>query len=92
MSLKTLENIFSTWKDRESIMEVIASGLTLAGAGIRVSKTAKGLRDDYKNAKKEISHAQRQGEQLRSHQALLNELPPSKKEKLASAEASLNDA
>lgn len=51
-------------------MEVAASGLTLGGARIQIVKTAKEYVDDYRDAGKQISHAQNQGQQLRSNSKL----------------------
>ena len=71
-------------------MEAAASGLALGGAGIQVSKTAKEYYHNYKDAEKQISHAQNQSQQLRLTVEQLSELPPSKQERIAPAKASLN--
>ena len=72
-------------------MEVAVSGLTLGGASVQVAKTAKECIHDYRDAEKQISHAQHQGQQLGLTLKQLKELPPSKQERIAPAKASLND-
>lgn len=72
-------------------MEAVASSIAFGGAGIQVSKTAKEHYHNYRDAGKQISHAQHQGQQLRLTLEQLNELPPSKQDRIAPAKASLND-
>ena len=72
-------------------MEAVASGLALGGAGIQVSKTAKEYYRNYRNAGKQISHAQHRGQQLLLNLAQLDDLPPSKQECITPAKASLHD-
>lgn len=75
----------------EQRMEVAASGLTLGGASIQVAKTAKEYVHDYRDAGKQILHAQHQGQQLRLNLKQLKELPPSKQERIAPAKAAFDD-
>ena len=72
-------------------MEAVASGLAFGGAGIQVSKTAKEYYRNYRDAGKQISHAQHQGEQLLLTIEQLSDLPPSKQERITPAKASLRD-
>ena len=72
-------------------MDVAASGLTLAGAGIELVKRTKRFRDNYRDADKQMRHAQYQSKQLQLNQELLDQLPQSTKERLGPAQASLRD-
>ena len=73
----------------EQRMEPVTSGLAIGGAVIQGSKTAKDCYRNYKDAKKQISQAQLQSQQLHSTLKQLNELPPSKQELIAPVKASL---
>ena len=83
--------IASKGEDCEQKMEVLASGLAVVGAGIQVSKTTKSCYNDYRDAEKQMLHAQNQGNQLRQNQLQLNQLPELTKECIGPALASLND-
>ena len=83
--------IASKGEDCEQTMEVFTSGLAVVGAGIQVSKTTKSYYNDYRDAEKQMLHAQNQGNQLRQNQLQLNQLPESTKECIGPALASLND-
>lgn len=72
-------------------METLASGLAVGGAAIQVSKTAQEVYRDYRDAGKQIPHAQNRRQQLRLNLEQLNELPQSKQECIAPAKASLHD-
>ena len=72
-------------------METVASSLAIGGAGIQVSKTAKKYYRNYRDAEKQISHAQHQGQQLLLSLEQLKDLPPSKQECITPAKASLHD-
>lgn len=72
-------------------MDAGASVIALGGASIQVSKTAKDYIDNYRDAGKQISHAQHQRQQLRLTLEQLNDLPPSKQERIAPAKALLKD-
>ena len=72
-------------------METVASSLAIGGAGIQVSQTAKKYYRNYRDAEKQISHAQHQGQQLLLNLQQLKELPPSKQECITPAKASLHD-
>ena len=72
-------------------MDPLASGLAVSGAGIKVANVVKKLYRDYGDAPKNISHAQRKGQQLHINQDLLNKLPESKKKRFEPAHSSLND-
>ena len=78
-------------EDCEQGMDVLASSVAVVGAGVQVSKTTKSFYNDYRDAEKQMLHAQNQGNQLRQNQLQLNQLPESKKECLGPALASLND-
>lgn len=75
----------------EQRMEPVTSGLAFGGAIIQGSKTAKDFYRNYKDAKKQISQAQLQSQQLHSTVKQLNELPPSKQELIAPVKASLSN-
>ena len=83
--------IASKGEDCEQTMEVFASGLAVVGAGIQVSKTTKSYYNDFRDAEKQMLHAQNQGNQLRQNQSQLKQLPESTKERIGPALASLND-
>ena len=72
-------------------MEVFASGLAVAGAGLQVLKTTKSCYSDCRDAEKQMLHAQNQGKQLRQNQLQLDQLPESTKDRIGPALASLND-
>ena len=72
-------------------METVASSLAIGGAGIQVSKTAKKCYRNYRDAEKQISHAQHQGQQLLLNLEQLKDLPESKQECITPAKASLRD-
>ena len=74
----------------EQRMEPVTSGLAFGGAVIQGAKTAKDSYRNYKDARKQISQAQLQSQQLRSTLEQLNELPPSKQELIAPVKASLS--
>ena len=74
----------------EQRMEPVTSGLAFGGAVIQGSKTAKDCYRNYKDARKQISQAQLQSQQLHSTLEQLDELPPSKQELIAPAKASLS--
>lgn len=77
-------------EDCEQGMDVLASSLAVVGAGVQVSKTTKSCYNDYRDAGKQMLHAQNQGNQLRQNQLQLNQLPESTKERIGPALASLN--
>ena len=83
--------IASKGEDCEQTMEVFASGLAVVGAGIQVSKTTNSYYNDFRDAEKQMLHAQNQGNQLRQNQLQLDQLPESTKECIGPALASLND-
>ena len=72
-------------------MDTVASTLAIGGAGIQVSQTAKKYYRNYRDAEKQISHAQHQGQQLLLNLEQLKDLPPSKQECITPATASLHD-
>ena len=78
-------------EDCEQNMEVLASSLAVVGAGLQVSKTTKSCYSNYRDAEKQMLHAQNQGNQLRQNQLQLNKLPESTKKRIGPALASLND-
>ena len=86
-----LEACFSGCEGFEQRMEIVASGLAIGGTSIQVSKTAKEYYHNYRDAGKQISYAQNQGQQLALTLEQLNGLPPSKQERIAPAKASFND-
>ena len=75
----------------EQRMDPVTSGLAFGGTVIQVSKTAKNCYRNYKDARKQISQAQLQSQQLHSTLEQLNELPPSKQELIAPVKASLSN-
>ena len=72
-------------------MEVLASTLTVAGTGIQASKTAKEYYQNYRDAKEHIAHAKSHDQQLDSNLEHLKQLSPSNQERVAPAQALLND-
>lgn len=72
-------------------MDGAAAGLAFAGVTIQATKKSKEYIHNYRNAEKQILHAQHQGQQLRLTLEQLNELPSSKQERIAPAKALLND-
>ena len=72
-------------------MEAIASTLTIAAAATAVSKTTNRHCHDYKNASKQALHTEQHHCQMRSNQALLNDLPPPQKANLDPAIVVLKD-
>ena len=71
-------------------METLASSLAIGGATIQASTTAKKYYRNYRDAEKQILHAQNQGQQLLLNREQLEDLPPSKQECITPARASLN--
>ena len=72
-------------------MEVVASALTVVGAGIQGAKTTKDLHDDYRNADGEVLQAQHQSHQLHLNRTQLDELSKLWKENIGPAQASLRE-
>ena len=86
-----LEACLPRYEGLEQRMEGVTAAITIGGATVQIAKTAKGCIDDYKDAEKQVLHAQHQVQQLRSTLNQLKELSPPKQERIAPAQALLND-
>ena len=81
----------SPGNDSKNNMEVLASGLTIAGTSIQAVKAALKLQRDFRDAEKQILQAESERQQIHLNSELLDQLPPSVKERIGPAEVLLHD-